>query len=72
MARRTFPREWVEDPDQFDRTVTRAHWEAQVYRLARRIPGLWVILPYTGHALDMGFFSRNRAVNTASSFGVNG
>lgn len=136
------PREWVDDPDRFDRTVTRSHWEAQVYRLARRIPGLrvpsrmagvvdlydvsddWipvydasdlpgyymavgtsgnqfknapvaghvmaeliaaceygrnhdddplqVTLPYTGHSLDMGFFSRNRAVNTASSFGVNG
>ena len=136
------PREWVENPDHFDRAVTRAHWETQVYRLARRIPGLqvpsrmagvadlydvsddWipvydasdlpgyymavgtsgnqfknapvaghvmaelitacesgrshdtdplqVVLPYTGHSLDMGFFSRNREVNTASSFGVNG
>jgi sarcosine oxidase subunit beta len=31
-----------------------------------------VTLPHTGHTLDMGFFSRNRSVNTASSFGVNG
>jgi len=31
-----------------------------------------VTLPYTGHSLEMGCFSRNRAVNTASSFGVNG
>ncbi len=28
--------------------------------------------PYTGLTLDMGFFSRNRTVNTDSSFGVNG
>ena len=136
------PREWVEDPDHFNRAVTREHWEAHVYRLARRVPGLqvpsrmagvadlydvsddWipvydasdlpgyymaigtsgnqfknapvaghvmaelimaceagrdhdadpvqVTLPYTGHTLDMGFFSRNRSVNTSSSFGVNG
>ncbi len=135
-------REWVDDPGCFERTVTRSHWEAQVYRLARRIPGLqvpsrmagvadlydvsddWipvydasdlsgyymavgssgnqfknapvaghvmaelitacesgrnhdddpvqVPLPHTGLSLDLGFFSRNRAVNTDSSFGVNG
>ena len=35
-------RDWVDDPDSFNRTVTRSHWEAQVYRLARRIPGLEV------------------------------
>jgi sarcosine oxidase subunit beta len=34
------PQVWVEEPDQFDRNVTRAQWEAQVYRLARRIPDL--------------------------------
>jgi sarcosine oxidase subunit beta len=33
-------RQWVEDPDQYDRHVTEAQWEAQVYRLARRIPSL--------------------------------
>jgi sarcosine oxidase subunit beta len=135
-------RDWVADPDSFDAAVTRSHWETQVYRLARRIPGLrvpprmagvadlydvsddWipifdssdlpgyymaigssgnqfknapvagyvmaelitaceagrdhdrepvqVTLPHTGHSLDLGFFSRNRAVNTGSSFGVNG
>jgi sarcosine oxidase, subunit beta len=31
---------WVENPDDFDRSLTRAQWEAQVYRLARRIPEL--------------------------------
>ena len=30
------PREWVQDPDHFDRAVTREHWEAHVYRLALR------------------------------------
>jgi sarcosine oxidase subunit beta len=38
------PQVWVENPDQYDRAVTRAQWEAQVYRLARRIPG--VTLPH--------------------------
>jgi sarcosine oxidase, subunit beta len=33
-------REWVEDPDGYGRTVTERQWEAQVYRLARRIPSL--------------------------------
>jgi sarcosine oxidase, subunit beta len=33
-------REWVQDPNQFNRSVTQAQWEAQVYRLARRIPTL--------------------------------
>lgn len=31
---------WVDDPDRYDRNVTEAQWEAQVYRLARRIPSL--------------------------------
>ena len=31
---------WVDDPDDYDRGVTEAQWEAQVYRLARRLPGL--------------------------------
>jgi sarcosine oxidase subunit beta len=31
---------WVDDPDHYDRGVTREQWEAQVYRLARRISGL--------------------------------
>jgi sarcosine oxidase, subunit beta len=34
------PRIWVGDPDRYDRNVTEAQWEAQVYRLARRIPTL--------------------------------
>lgn len=34
------PRVWVERPDSYDRNVTEAQWEAQVYRLARRIPTL--------------------------------
>ncbi|HEY1507397.1 MAG TPA: FAD-dependent oxidoreductase [Solirubrobacteraceae bacterium] len=34
------PRVWVDDPDNYDRNVTEAQWEAQVYRLARRIPSL--------------------------------
>lgn len=33
------PQEFV-DPDDFNRQVTTAQWKAQVYRLARRIPGL--------------------------------
>ncbi|MEA2322826.1 MAG: hypothetical protein QOD81_2676 [Solirubrobacteraceae bacterium] len=33
-------RQWVDDPDDYDRGVTEAQWEAQVYRLARRIPSL--------------------------------
>ncbi len=34
------PQVWVEDPDHFDRNLTREQWEAQVYRCARRIPSL--------------------------------
>jgi glycine/D-amino acid oxidase-like deaminating enzyme len=34
------PRVWVDDPDHYDRHVTEAQWEAQVFRLARRIPSL--------------------------------
>lgn len=33
-------REWVADPDDYNRQVTEKQWEAQVYRLARRIPSL--------------------------------
>ncbi len=36
------PREWTDDPDSFNRAATPEHWEAQVYRLARRIPALRV------------------------------
>ena len=34
------PKEWVDDPDDFNRQVTGEQWEAQVYRMAQRIPGL--------------------------------
>ena len=34
------PREWIEDPDEFNREVTGAQWKAQIYRFARRVPGL--------------------------------
>jgi len=33
-------REWIEDPDNYNRNVTEDRWKAQVYRLARRIPEL--------------------------------
>jgi len=33
-------KEWVENPDVFDRELTEAQWRAQVYRLAKRIPDL--------------------------------
>jgi sarcosine oxidase subunit beta len=36
------PRHWVDEPDKYDRGVTEAQWEAQVYRLARRIPTLQI------------------------------
>lgn len=34
------PLEWIEDPDRSDRGVTRALYEAQTYRAARRLPDL--------------------------------
>jgi sarcosine oxidase, subunit beta len=34
------PRVWVDDPDNYNRGVTEKQWEAQVYRLARRMPSL--------------------------------
>jgi sarcosine oxidase subunit beta len=34
------PQKWIEDPDHFDREISREQWEAQVYRVARRIPEL--------------------------------
>jgi len=36
------PQVWVDDPDSYDRNVTKEQWEAQVYRVARRIPGVLV------------------------------
>jgi sarcosine oxidase, subunit beta len=34
------PKLWIDDPDRYQRGITEAQWEAQVYRLARRIPTL--------------------------------
>ena len=34
------PHDWVDHPDEFNRSVTRSQWEHQVYRLARRLPRL--------------------------------
>jgi sarcosine oxidase subunit beta len=34
------PKEWVDNPDEYNQNVTDAQWKAQVYRLARRIPDL--------------------------------
>jgi sarcosine oxidase subunit beta len=34
------PLTWVDDPDDHDRNASRSQWERQVYRLARRLPGL--------------------------------
>jgi sarcosine oxidase subunit beta len=36
------PKVWVSDPDDYERTITEAQWQAQVYRLARRIPELGI------------------------------
>jgi sarcosine oxidase subunit beta len=36
------PHVWVDTPDDYDRRVTHAQWEAQVYRLARRVPSLQI------------------------------
>jgi sarcosine oxidase subunit beta len=34
------PKTWIDDPDQCDRQITERQWNAQVYRLAHRLPGL--------------------------------
>ena len=34
------PREWIEDPDNFNRTITGERWKAQTYRLAKRFEGI--------------------------------
>ena len=34
------PKEWIEDPDNYNNEVTESQWMAQVYRCARRIPNL--------------------------------
>ena len=133
---------WVDDPDDYDDVVSDAQWEAQVLRLARRMPSLgvpnekkgivdlydvsddWIPIydrtdldgfyvaigssgnqfknapvagycmselidaienghdhdaaplvvtgVYTGLEMDMGFYRRNREINSNSSFSVNG
>ncbi len=135
------PQEWV-DPDDYDTDISQAQWEAQVLRVARRMPDLgipsqpkgvvslydvsddWIpiydrtdldgfyvaigtsgnqfknagvaahcmaeligavengwdhdaepfVVPgvYTGFELNLGAYSRNRAINPDSSFSVNG
>ena len=40
------PKEWVDDPDDFERNITEQQWNAQVLRLAQRIPSL----PISGQA----------------------
>jgi sarcosine oxidase subunit beta len=136
------PKTWVGDPDECNREITERQWNAQVYRLARRMPNLpipgraagvvdmydvaddWIPIydrsslpglymaigtsghqfknagavgtlmadlvaacesgldhdrapfqhrmPYTGRVLNVGAFSRLRAVNRNSSFSVRG
>ena len=44
------PQTWIDDPDDYDRNVTKERWEAQVYRLARRIPDLPIPLEPKGFA----------------------
>ena len=34
------PKDWVDDPDDYNRDVTEAQWKTQVYRLAKRMPAL--------------------------------
>jgi sarcosine oxidase subunit beta len=34
------PKTWVDDPDHCNRQITESQWNAQVYRLARRLPDL--------------------------------
>jgi sarcosine oxidase subunit beta len=36
------PRVWVDDPDNYDRSVSKEQWEAQVYRVARRFRGVLI------------------------------
>jgi sarcosine oxidase subunit beta len=35
-------REWIDDPDDYNRDVTQAQYQAQTYRLAKRIPDLQI------------------------------
>jgi len=40
------PKEWVDNPDDYDRNVSDQQWQAQVFRMAQRIP----TLPIPGQA----------------------
>jgi sarcosine oxidase subunit beta len=42
------PRVWIETPSEFHREITREQWEAQVYRLARRVPSVNITLARRG------------------------
>lgn len=44
------PLVWIDDPDDYVDTVTVGAWEAQMFRLARRLPGLGVPSKPTGLA----------------------
>ena len=35
-------KEWIEDPNSFNRNITESLWKTQVYRLAKRIPELQI------------------------------
>jgi len=43
-------RDWIDNPDKFDREVTNAQYQAQTYRLAKRIPDLKIPNKPTGIA----------------------
>ena len=36
-------KDWVENPDEFNRNITESLWKTQVYRLAKRIPKLQTV-----------------------------
>ena len=36
------PREWIDDPDEFNREVTQEQWQNQLLRMAKRMPGLQI------------------------------
>jgi sarcosine oxidase subunit beta len=42
------PREPVDDPDHYNRGITESQWEAQVFRLAKRIPSLRIPIERKG------------------------
>ncbi len=43
------PKEWIDDPDYFNREVTHEQWQAQVFRQAQRIP----TLPIPGQSMGV-------------------